>query len=119
MVKFLVMALVFGTWAWVARAQDNQDGDACSRFKMRVVKPAENIDQKMVVKPAEGIDYKGIVVDPCRPPVQQVNGAPKKTSPWDQKPAPAITPWQRTPHGVEGGLKSPSEILRKYPRFPR
>jgi hypothetical protein len=64
--------LISCTWALAQGSSDTKDNDKkddCSEYKMRVVRPSNEIDYKLrIAKPREDIDFKGRVVDPCKKP---------------------------------------------------
>lgn len=47
-------------------ARRNGSSDPCSRFKMQIIVPSDEIDFKLrVMKPPEDIDFKMTVINPC------------------------------------------------------
>jgi hypothetical protein len=64
--------LICCTWALAqdgSTQKDNDEKDRCSEYKMRVVKPSNEIDYKLrITKPRKDIDFKGKIVDPCEKP---------------------------------------------------
>ncbi len=64
----------------VAPAQEEQRASKpdvsdhpCSRFKMRVVSPPEDVDYKLrIITPRSDVDYKGRVLNPC--PGEELGG---------------------------------------------
>ncbi len=99
--------------------------DECGRYKMRVVKPSEDIDYKLiVVRPAEGVDFKGRVINPCASDKSPLALVPRSIPNQDWK-IPRSTPDQNdinifiTP-SFKSQLKPettqnvPSEVLKKY-----
>jgi hypothetical protein len=54
---------------------ESSEEDPCARFRMRVVKPPDDVDYKLrIAKPIEGIDYKLIVINPCKIPDNSRSG---------------------------------------------
>ncbi len=47
-------------------ARRNGSSDPCSRFKMQIIVPSDEIDFKLrVMKPPEDVDFKMTVINPC------------------------------------------------------
>jgi hypothetical protein len=116
-------------WQYVLLTMEDRkssEEDPCAYFRMRVVKPPDDVDYKLrIAKPDESIDYRTIVINPCKKPeiialgikpndIKNVTGS---------QIAPALR--FRFPSGGEqksqSGLKSPSEMLKEFalPKNPK
>jgi hypothetical protein len=119
---FLLLLVVLFTFQVMAASQGSAKPQSpinsktpCSRYKMPIIKPDENVDYKLhIVKPAEVIDYKGIVIDPCKEESQGMVKA-KPLIPGLGKKDVLSTPLMKSlPDSSSGLVKTPSEILKDY-----
>ncbi len=110
---FLIVALIaaLSSFAFGQDIRGQQSNDLCDRFAMRVVKPAENIDPKMVLQFDTNAD-QAMVKNPCRPAQLLVERA---------KPVLPELPQQQTSGTPslkfqlpEGRVKSPAEVLKQF-----
>ncbi len=110
--SFLAVALIMALGSF-AQAQDKekQQDDPCARFAMGVVKPAENVDPKMVLQIDANTD-QAMVVNPCRPTMRLAEQT-KPTLPESPRQQNSIAPSLRF-RLPEGQVKSPSEVLKQF-----
>lgn len=106
----VTLMIVLSGFAYAQDTLAPQSDDPCSRFAMRVVKPAENLDSKMVLQVEASADHP-MVVNPCQPTSRLAQQA-KPTSPESpqQQPSGAPSLKFRLP---ESRVKSPSEVLKQ------
>lgn len=111
--SFLTISLIMALGCF-AQAQDRQNqhnDDSCARFAMRVVKPVENVDPKMVLQVDANMD-QAMVVNPCRPAMRLAEQT-KPTLPESPRQQNSIAPSLRF-RLPEGQVKSPSEVLKQF-----
>ena len=91
---------------------ESLDEDPCARYKMRVVKPPDDVDYKLrITKISDDIDPR-MVINPCKMPpylsrlgtIQNNIGALTGTQ---------LTPTLRFRFPSGGEMKSPSEMLKE------
>jgi len=111
--SFLLVALIMalGNFAQAQDRQNQQNDDPCARFAMRVVKPDENVDPKMVLQIDANAD-QAMVVNPCRPAMRLAEQI-KPISPESPRQQNSIAPSLRF-RLPEGQVKSPSEVLKQF-----
>ena len=107
----IAMTLAFGGGAYAQDSQSQQDSDPCARFKMRVVKPPENLDPKMVLQVDASLD-QAMVVNPCPPPSRVATELKPAVPKFGQRQN-AIAPLLKL-NPPDGQLKSPSEVLKQF-----
>ena len=104
------LTIVLSGFAFAQDSQPQTENDPCANFKMRVVKPSETLDSKMVL-PADAGDHP-MVKNPCRPSSrlaeQTKPGSPESPQ---QQPSAAPSLKFRLP---EGRVKTPSEVLKQF-----
>jgi hypothetical protein len=81
--------LIGSTWTFAQNSltrKNNDKKDNCSRYKMRVVTPSNEIDYKLrIAKPREDIDFKGKVINPCKKPEAESSESPSSPEKEKQK----------------------------------
>ena len=94
-------------------AQDNQaqDSDRCAGFKMRIVKPDEKLDSKMILQMDGSLD-QAMVVNPC-PPSKRVATQFRVVPPPVIQRQNAIAPSLKL-NPSDGQLKTPAEVLKQF-----
>ncbi|MFN0109563.1 MAG: hypothetical protein ACKVZH_11970 [Blastocatellia bacterium] len=107
--SLLIIAVLWAGLFTIGYAQQPQQiEDPCARFKMRVVKPAGNLDPAMETKVTTNLD-QAMVVNPCRqaPLIASNPTSEKKT---EQKRNAILKFYLQ-----ENSAKTPSEILKEFP----
>lgn len=116
----IVLLITLSTAGYVQENTANnnqQDNDPCSRFKMRVVKPSENLDPKMVIKADANLD-QAMVINPCTAtPLTAARLQSTSPTEFEQKQN-AVLPSLRFKL-PDSGLKSPSEVLKQFSPAPK
>ncbi len=120
MTKSLLSIVLLITVSGIGYAQNNttnnqQDNDTCARFKMRVAKPPENLDPKIVINLDINLDG-AMVVNPC-PTTPLTAPQLKSTVENSGQKEKAVSPslkFKLPNSSLDSGLKSPSEVLKQF-----
>jgi hypothetical protein len=90
-------------------SKPNESGHQCSRFKMRVVSPPEDVDYKLrLVAPRSDVEYKLRVLNPC--PMEET-----KVATLPPMPPPTIRHHMPQLSGSDSFVKPPSFSYRLLP----
>jgi hypothetical protein len=92
----------------------------CAYYKMRVVKPPDDVDFKLrIAKPDESIDYRTPVINPCKKP--DIIALEMKPNELYNVTGSQIAPALRFRFPFAGELKSPLEMLKEFalPKNPK
>lgn len=120
MSKSLLSIVLLTAIGYVGNTENNtmnlaQDDTPCAKFKMRVVKPPDDLDSKMVDKADSNLD-QAMVINPC-PATPLTATRLKSASEESQQNGNVALPslkFKLLGDSLESGLKSPSEVLKQF-----